>query len=138
MYLRIIRLDHFLIFVLIVHMRSQVSLFAISQIRNLLCILMAPDTDITQDDSEHQKNHCPGQRAVEQDHEQRIRLNAKLQCSSRPLFQIPVSGVITSQKQVQITDSMVESRHHADGHGHIVHCISDPKRLFLPILHCQK
>ena len=119
-------------------MRSQVGLFAISQISDSLRIFMAADTDIAQDGSEHQKDHRTGQCAIEQDHEHRIRFNAKLHCPCCPLFQIPVSGVITSQKHVQITDSMVESCHHTDGHGHIVHCISDPKRLFLPILHCQK
>ena len=43
-----------------------------------------------------QKYHRPGQRSVEQYHEHRIRLNAKLQRPRHPLLHIPVSGMIAS------------------------------------------
>ena len=93
---QIIVSNHFLIFVLIIHMGSQIGLLTICQISDPLCILVAGNADIPQNNGEYQKYHRPGQRSVEQYHEHQIRLNAKMQRPRHPLLHIPVSGMIAS------------------------------------------
>ena len=95
-HLRIVIIDHFLIFVLVIYMGAQIGLLTICQISDPLCILVAGNADIPQNNGEYQKYHRPGQRSVEQYHEHRIRLNAKLQRPRHPLLHIPVSGMIAS------------------------------------------
>ena len=72
-HLRIVIIDHFLIFVLVIYMGAQIGLLTICQISDPLCILVAGNADIPQNNGEYQKYHRPGQRSVEQYHEHRIR-----------------------------------------------------------------
>ena len=132
---QIIVSNHFLIFVLIIHMGSQISLLTICQVGNPLCILVAGNADIPQNKGKCQKDHCPWQGSVEQNGKYRIRFQTKLQCSCPPLLHIPVSGMITAKQKIQITDSMIKPCQHTQCHSHIIHGISNPQCHPFPVLH---